>query len=281
MNNFFIVSNGFTDENFVNAKNIKSYIIKNKGVCSIADVKSSMDCSVDISPDDVPSDCECIIVLGGDGTLIRTAGALASKNLPVVGVNLGHLGYLCELNTDMIETALDKIISDNYIIEERMMLHGKSEACSNMRYAINDIVIGRKNSISMISLKVTVNGEFLNTFECDGIVIATPTGSTGYNMSANGPIVEPTTELILLNPLNEHNLNSKCLVLDKGSVIEIEVLERRKDKQEKATVICDGVEKGELNHGDVIRIRRAGTHVKILKFSNVTFLETLRRKMER
>lgn len=281
MRHFFIVANGYTDENFIFTEKLKKYIEDKGGSCVIAECKSTKDCSIDVNVSDVPDDCEGIIVLGGDGTLIRTVGALASKNLPFVGVNLGHLGYLCELDTSKVFPALDRIFNDDFIVEERMMLHGKSNSCSNMRYAINDIVIGRKNSISMMALKVSVNDEVLTTFECDGIVVSTPTGSTGYSMSAGGPIVDPTTELLLLNPLNEHNLNSKCLILDKNAVISIEVLQRRVDRIENATVICDGVEKGELASGDKLLIRRAGTHVKIIKLSNVTFLETLRRKMNR
>ncbi|MCR5468563.1 MAG: NAD(+)/NADH kinase [Lachnospiraceae bacterium] len=281
MKNFFIIANGYTDKDFTVANDLDRYIKEKGAVSHVCKPKSSPDCSVDIASEDVPLECECILVLGGDGTLIRTSGALASLNIPFVGVNLGHLGYLCELDTNKVYEAIDRILIDDFFIEERMMLHGKSNACQNMRYAINDIVIGRKNSISMIALKVSVNGEFLTTFECDGIVIATPTGSTGYSMSAGGPIVEPTADLLLLNPLNEHRLNSKCLVLDRHSDIEVQIIPRRQDGEEHASVICDGVEKGELKPDDKLVIRRAGTHVRILKFSNVTFLETLRRKMEK
>jgi len=280
MNNFFIVTNSFKDENYEFTKKICDYLNEHGGCCSYTKPKSSLDCSVDVIPEDVPEGTECIITIGGDGTLIRTCGALAKLIIPFIGINMGHLGFLCELEKDNVLEALDKILNDEFTIENRMMLHGKSSKCKDMRYALNDIVINRNDRISMIEIKVIVNGEYLTTYHCDGIIISTPTGSTGYNMSANGPIVDPTTDLILLTPLNAHSMTAKSLILDRNAVIEIELSKRREDKPENASVTCDGTYRGTLELGDKIKVRRAGKYIKILKLSHTNFLETLRKKME-
>ena len=152
-------------------------------------------------------DCDMAIILGGDGTLLQAATDLGDKDIPFLGINLGTLGFLAEVNVSDIEDALDKLIAGEYEIENRMMLYGRSfsgeEEKDNAR-ALNDIVITRKGSLEIINFNIYVNGQFLHKYHADGIIVATPTGSTGYNLSAGGPVVEPKANLILISPICPH-----------------------------------------------------------------------------
>lgn len=227
----------------------------------------------------VPSNCECVLVLGGDGTLIRTATLLESLQIPLIGVNLGTLGYLCELEEETVLAGIDELFEDHYMIEHRMMIQGYKLGKRKKTIALNDIVIHRVFDLSIITMNVYVNGDLLTTYLADGIIVATPTGSTAYNMSAGGPIVDPTSKLLLLTPINAHNLNSKSIVLKADDVIEIEIGERRSQKDEMAGVSFDGDSFEKLQLGDRIVISKTNAFTKICKINKKSFLETLRKKM--
>ena len=220
--------------------------------------------------EEIPASAEGIFVLGGDGTLIRAAGIASKKNIPLIGVNLGHLGYLCELEENTICTAIEEIMLGNYIIEERMMLSGEEGAGSN----------SRKGAMQLVELIVSVNGEYLNTYRADGIIIATPTGSTGYSMSAGGPIVDPKARMILVTPINAHNLNAKSIVLDANDHITVALKGRQPVRNESVDVNFDGEWASELLPGDYVTICAAKQKAKIIKLSRLSFLEILRRKMQ-
>ena len=161
-----------------------------------------------------------------------------------------------------------------------MMLCGHKEGSPEKRAAFNDIVIHRTGNLTMLSLKAFVNGQILYTYHADGIIVATPNGSTGYNMSAGGPIVDPKAKMILLTPINAHNLNSKSIVLDAGDEVVIEVSSRRAGQGENACVSFDGDQAVNLNVGERFVISKAPNIAKICKLSNQSFLELLRKKME-
>ena len=177
--------------------------------------------------EDIPQDTQCILVLGGDGTLIRAATRVETLEIPLMGVNLGTLGYLCEVEEATVFDAIDSLMADKYMTEDRIMLTGHKRGSETSRVALNDIVIHRKDNLQILSLNVYVNGEFLNNYHADGIIVATPTGSTGYSMSAGGPIVDPKGDMILLTPNNAHNLTSNSIVLSCDDEIQIEILSRR------------------------------------------------------
>ncbi len=252
---------------------MKHYIELKGGKCSIAKAGEV-----------IPTEAECVFVLGGDGTLIRAARTASNEDIPLIGVNLGHLGYLCELEEENVYSAIDQIMQGSYIIEERMMLSGSS--CTKKAgklpkiHALNDIVICRKGVMQLVELTVYVNGEYLNTFRADGIIVATPTGSTGYSMSAGGPIVDPKASMILITPVNSHDLNAKSIVVGAEDEIIIEMGSRQTGKQEAAEVNFDGEESAELSPGDTISIHRAKCSAKILKLSQISFFEILRKKMQ-
>lgn len=273
MKNFGIITNAYKDKDYHLTNEMKDYIEKRGGICHVFDGCGS-----------IPDDADCIFVLGGDGTLIRAAGMASEKNIPLIGVNLGHLGYLCELEESNVCSAIDQIMQGNFIMEERMMLSGCAVTAKEGKHlpktALNDIVITRKGALQLVELIVYVNGEYLNTFRADGIIVATPTGSTGYSMSAGGPIIDPRARMILITPINSHNLNAKSIVVSAQEEVTIELRSRQSQKDEKAEVNFDGEQAVELSVGDSITIHASDRKTKILKLSKISFLEILRKKMQ-
>lgn len=276
MKNYITVTNQLKDKDLAVTKKISDYIISKGGT-----VKNFYNDSASIIADldEIPKNCECILVLGGDGTLIRTATKLETLQIPLIGVNLGTLGYLCELEEDNVLEAIDILFEDKYMIEERMMIQGFKPGSEEKKVALNDIVIHRVFELSIIPLSVYVNGEWLTNFLADGIIVATPTGSTAYNMSAGGPMVDPKSNILLLTPINAHNLNSKSIVLESDDVIEIEIGERRSQKDERAGVSFDGDSFEELQVGERIVITKSDRFIKFCRINKRSFLDTIRKKM--
>lgn len=236
-----------------------------------------------ICKDTVDMSVQCIIVLGGDGTMLRAAGEYLGMHIPLIGVNLGTLGYLAEVERDQVAPALDQLIADDYEIESRMMLSGipvLSGASMNPMIALNDIVINRKGALHVINFKIYVNGRLLSTYSADGMIISTPTGSTAYNLSAGGPIVEPKARLIMMTPVCSHTLvNNRTIILSEDDVIDIEIGEYKPGEKQEVDASFDGRHPVNLNEGDKIRIIRSDKATKIIKLSEVSFLDTLQKKM--
>ncbi|MBQ8325656.1 MAG: NAD(+)/NADH kinase [Lachnospiraceae bacterium] len=264
MKSFYIVTNEEKDKNLIITNQVKSYLEK-------------QGCKVNATP----KDAECILVLGGDGTLLQAARDFASENIPLLGINLGTLGYLAEVDTDSIPTALEHLVKDEYETEHRMMING-TVMCKDSEteeFALNDIVLVRSGPLRVIHYHIYVNGQFLKGYSADGIIVSTPTGSTGYNMSAGGPIVEPKAELMVLTPICPHTLNTRSIVLAPKDVIEIEICPGKDNKIQDVEVNFDGSHSKRLTTGDRIKITRSEKQTKILKLSKLSFLEVLHRKM--
>lgn len=225
-----------------------------------------------------------MIVLGGDGTLLQAARDVVSRQIPLLGINLGTLGYLAEIDKDSIEPALNHLIADAYTIERRMMLSGKVYHRGKMvaeDVALNDIVIGREGPLRVIRFNNYVNGEFLNSYTADGIIISTATGSTGYSLSAGGPIVSPETNIMIMTPVAPHTLNTRSIIFPAEDEITVEVTEgAQKNGEGKAVASFDGDTNISMNVGDRIVIKRSVSDTKIIKISNISFLEVLRTKMK-
>lgn len=303
MKKFVVIVNACKDHNLEETRSLCSYIKTRGGSCTYLVSVDEQEGIRKVRTQDIPKGTECILVLGGDGTLIRAARDTVACGIPLIGVNMGTLGYLCELETDTVYEALDQMMHGEYMLEERMMLSGWKEApgvkqrsesvtagqpnplangeCTvPLSYALNDIVIHRTGPLSLVSLTVYVNGQFLNTFQGDGVMVSTPTGSTGYNMSAGGPIVDPKAQLLLLTPINCHTLTQRSIVIDPHDEVVIEVGSRSTQRDETVEVSFDGDHGCCLNVGECIRIRRADVSARILKFSKISFLEILRKKMQ-
>lgn len=236
-------------------------------------------CKVEARGDELTGDVECILVLGGDGTILRAARDYYEKDIPMIGVNIGTLGYLTEVELNELEASVGQLIDGEPVVEERMMLHGMLN--DNFEdVALNDIVMSRFSSIKLICFNIYVNGKLLNTYQADGVIISTPTGSTAYNISAGGPIVEPTASMIVITPICSHALNTSSIVLSADDEIVLEVGIGRDGSEQEVMLSFDGEKNVAIKTGDKIRIKRAKETTKLLKISKVSFLEILRKKME-
>ena len=228
----------------------------------------------------IPDDIDCIITLGGDGTLIRVARDTSYLNIPLIGVNLGHLGYLTSLGSEGgIEDMVDKLLADEYSIENRMMIDAyvkRSGAASKVHQALNEVVIAGNTCSKFIRCRVYVNKELLNEYCADGIIVATPTGSTAYNLSAGGPIVEPGARMFIITAICPHALNQRSIVLAPESNIEIEIT--KENKQEVFAVFDGDMQKG-LGYKSRLIIKESDTRTKLIKLKGGTFLDNLRTKM--
>lgn len=284
MDRFYIITNSVKDPDLALTRQIQEHLEKNGKACIVQEHPERGDARnykyTDASL--IPEDTECVLVLGGDGTLLQASRDLLERDLPLLGVNLGTLGYLAEIDNQNIITALDRLIADQYVIEDRMMLSGQARRRKKQLLqdiALNDIVIGRDGRLRIIDFNIYVNGEFLNSYHADGIIISTPTGSTGYSLSAGGPIVSPEASLMLLTPIAPHTLNTRSIILPEEVEITIEIGGSHTGTKEGAVVTFDGDTYMRLNYGDQVVISKAAKAAKLIKINNDSFLEVLRKKM--
>ena len=279
MKNFLIVARSFSDlhEKYINI--IKDYITSRGGMC-IQDLDTCPDSSeTEVTVDD---SVECIITVGGDGTVVRVAQNVNNRKVPIVGLNCGHLGYLCDMTVDNVEHCLDQLLNDNYKIDERMMLEGALDNNkTNTFRALNDIVVASDAAgLFVLNLTVKVNGIQLYSHNCDGLIVATPTGSTAYNLSANGPIVSPHADCIILTPINPHTLNSRSIILSSTDQVEVSVEARHEEDNPKANIIYDGTLRQTLCKGQTLKIYKSSTKSHMVMLENVNFLERIRARMQ-
>jgi len=275
MNKFYIIANHTKKESDKVAEEIRTYLEARGKQCIIPD----MDEDGHIVPETIADDIDCAVVIGGDGTLIRASGVLVFEGIPILGVNLGTLGYLTEVEVQHIKPAIDQLLNDDFMIEDRMMLYGKVRG-EKREIALNDIVLSRSGSLRLLTFNLYVNGEFLNTYHADGIIISTPTGSTAYNFSAGGPIIEPTAAMILVTPICSHALNNRSIIFSADEEVVIELGARRNDMTDEAVISFDGTELTPLAAGDRIVVKRARETTRLVKLRKTSFLETLREKMK-
>lgn len=267
MKKFHIYTNKLKDINGETTERIQNYLDKKGCICS----------------DTVDETVECIIVLGGDGTMLRAAREYGDFNIPFIGVNLGTLGYLAEVEKTDIDSALDSLIDDKYEIEDRMMISGVpviNGDSTSQQIALNDIVINRKGALHVICFNIYVNGRLLSSYCADGMIISTPTGSTAYNLSAGGPIVEPKARLIMMTPVCSHTMvNNRTIILAANDVIDIEIGKYKEGEKQEVDASFDGRFPVSLNEGDRIRIARAEREIRTIKLSEVSFLDIMHKKM--
>ena len=289
MNHFYIITNGHKDCNLEKTRDIRGYLEARKKKCTIQIKESGKEQEyTDVAQ--IPEDVDCILVLGGDGTLLQ-----AARDIPLLGINLGTLGYLAEIEETGMDAAMNQLLSGEYEVEQRMMLTGRivrggihqqkhkenglPAYKTENSYALNDITITRSGSLQIIRFRICVNGQFLNEYHADGVIVATPTGSTGYNLSAGGPIVEPKAELLLITPISPHTLNNRSIILAPEDKIEIEIGAGREESVQQVEVNFDGSHNVMLYTGDKVEIERAETTTGIVKLNKASFLEVLHKKL--
>ena len=285
MDKFFIIANRQKDKELKTARKVEAYLNSKGKSCILREETSEQKARSNhyTGVEKIPKDVECIIVIGGDGTLLQAARDVVNRQIPLLGINMGTLGYLAEIDRSSIDGALNHLMLDEYTIEKRMMLNGKvyhKEELIAEDVALNDIVIGRDGPLHVTRFHNYVNGEFLNSYTADGIIIATATGSTGYSLSAGGPIVSPETNILIMTPVAPHTLNTRSVIFPAEDEITVEIGEGSQGCEAKAVVSFDGDTNVPMRTADRVAIRRSVKDTQIIKISNISFLEVLRRKMK-
>lgn len=225
------------------------------------------------------TDIDALATLGGDGTLLRGARLLAGAPVPILGVNLGRLGFLTTCGTDELDEALRMLARNEYVAEVRMTLHGNAiDGGGKSRQewlALNDFVVHKGGFARVVRLGLTVNGESIGTYAADGVIVSTPTGSTAYSLSAGGPVVVPTVESILLTPISAHALGVRPLVVPADAEVAIDTSR----SSETLMVTVDGQVGTELVPGEMLVVRRAPNPVHIVRLPGTSFFERMRMKL--
>ena len=225
-------------------------------------------------------DCDFVIVIGGDGSMIRAAKAAAPYRKKLIGVNAGRLAYLCELDPTELDR-LSALVSGAYTVKKRLMLRAEFYERGTMRRSdtcINDITFARGREIRLVDISVKANGKPIADYVADGVIFATPTGSTAYSMSAGGPIIEPTVDVISLTPVSPHSLICRPYIF--AADTEFEVTARERDNGEKVYFSCDGGDSRLLPPGGYVKITRAPTDALFVSVKPDSFIEVLNKKME-
>ncbi|KGO87970.1 inorganic polyphosphate kinase [Flavobacterium rivuli WB 3.3-2 = DSM 21788] len=218
------------------------------------------------------------ISIGGDGTMLRAATLVRNKNIPIIGINAGRLGFLATIQEENIETLLPLIFENNYKISPRTLLtidyEGKDPEMHDLDYALNEVTVSRKDTTSMITIETRLNGEYLNSYWADGLIISTPTGSTGYSLSCGGPVLMPDVNSLVITPIAPHNLNARPLVIPDDTEIELRVSSREEQHliSLDSRIVSVAVE-------TVLRIKKGGFKINLVEFPQEKFLVTLRKKL--
>lgn len=228
---------------------------------------------------DLPSHSDLVIVVGGDGTLLHAARVLAKQNTPLLGINLGRLGFLVDITPDRMEAYLDSILEGRYEQEARFLLEvsmGDESSTKQEVLAFNDVVLHKWNIARMIEFQTYVDGQLVNDQRSDGLIVSTPTGSTAYALSGGGPLLHPSLNAIVMVPICPHTLSNRPIVVDGDSEIEIRL---DKAHAEDVQITCDGQSTLPVMQGEVIRIRKAEHHVRLIHPEGYDYYSILRAKL--
>ncbi len=276
MDNFCIIVNKDRDEGLELTKKVQEFLVAHgKQFC--VRMESIVD-KDEFAP--VPRKTECVIVLGGDGTMIRAANRLKELTVPMLGINTGTLGYLTGAEVSESEKSLERLCQGDFQVETRMMLDilQKGEYSDTV---LNEVAITRSGVSRLINVAVYVNGALLDVIAGDGLLISTPTGSTGYNMSAGGAIVKPEAELIMITPLCPHSLSSRPVIVSAEDEITLEVIQDKRTQDVEVTATYDGREATNLKAGETLVIRKSQYTTQLVRLDERSFFEVLRSKLGR
>ncbi|MGS2727567.1 NAD kinase [Psychroserpens sp. BH13MA-6] len=251
----------YVESSFLN--NLPSEVKKNESVNAFSVLDESYD---------------LLISVGGDGTILRAVTYVRDLSIPIVGINTGRLGFLATVQTDAIKTAIEQVIEGNYKISERTLLsvttHPQNDALQETNFALNEIAVSRKNTTSMITVETHLDKEYLTSYWADGLIISTPTGSTGYSLSCGGPVITPEANSFVLTPIAPHNLNARPLVIPDKTTIELKV-----DGREDQHLMSLDSRIVTLSNATIITIKKADFKIKMVELMNESFIDTLRQKM--
>jgi NAD+ kinase len=232
-----------------------------------------------VKREEIPSHAEMIIVLGGDGTLLSVARLVGSHEVPILGVNLGGLGFLTEITLEELYRVLERVIQGDFVTDERVVFNAavirRGERLAEF-IVLNDAVINKGALARIIDLETTINGEYLTTFKSDGLIISTPTGSTAYNLSAGGPIAYPSLHCIIITPICPHTLTNRPIVIPD----DVEVRAILRSKQQEVILTLDGQQGFVLEFDDVVEVKKAEGKILLIKSPYRHYFEVLREKLK-
>lgn len=232
-----------------------------------------------IKREEIPSHVEMVIVLGGDGTLLSVARLVGKYRVPILGVNLGGLGFLTEITLKELDKVIEKVIEGDFIVDERVALQAsvlrRGEKMAEFT-VLNDAVINKGALARIIDLETSIDGEYLTTFKSDGLILSTPTGSTAYNLSAGGPIIYPSLHCIIITPICPHTLTNRPIVVPDEVTIKVIL----KTTQEEVLLTLDGQQGFMLEYGDVVEVKKSETGILLIKSPYRHYFELLREKLK-
>ena len=286
MKRFCVITNRDKEDSNRKAVYIQEYLEQKGGKCLILENRRVISEGVlhYTEADKIPEETECVLVLGGDGTMIQAAIDLVHSKLPILGINMGTVGFLTEVEPQNLERALDLMLQDKYTIENRIMLRESSvtptgtssgKAC----YALNDVVLSKRGDCRLITIKVYINDELADIYRADGLIISTPTGSTGYNLSAGGPVMVPDTEATVITPICAHSLNKRSLVVSAMDRIVLELGQTKDFQEDEAVLVVDGRTVRGVSTGDRLEVLVPEDQTRIVKLSGVSFYKKMRDKL--
>lgn len=262
---------GFSDK-----YNIKFYLEKEFANILNRGSNIKLDYTIFSSYKDLDKSFNLMITIGGDGTLLRSISFVRNLEIPIIGINTGRLGFLATLNQDLLKPKLEKIIKGEFKVENRTLLEViiDDEKSNDFPFALNEITVGRKNTTSMIKIRTNLDGEFLNSYWADGLIISTPTGSTGYSLSCGGPIMSPQSQTLALTPIAPHNLNARPIIIPDNTEIELSVSGR-----EDFHLLSLDSRIISVKNENSITIRKADFKIMIAHLFEDNFYKTLRNKL--
>lgn len=228
------------------------------------------------SDESLNNNADFLFSIGGDGTLLKAVTFVKKSNIPIMGINTGRLGFISSISAGQIDDAINDIIKENYNISERTLLELNTEKnlFKDRNFALNEVAISKKDTSSMVRIDAYVDNEFLNTYWADGLVVSTPTGSTGYSLSCGGPIIVPGTNNIIITPNAPHNLNVRPIVINDRSIIKLKV----EDRDQLALVSLDSRSRA-FNSDTELIIKKADFKIKLVQPQNNSFSSTIRNKL--
>ena len=268
-----VITNKTKDTGFETAIKVAKFLNGRAEVYMSNDTVLDCDCGVRyVSGNEIFEIAEVAVVIGGDGTLLNVASECAKENIPVLGINLGKVGFMTEVEVSDIENSLEKLLSGEFVKEKRMLL--KATINNNETYhALNDIVVSKRDHEQLIGVDLYAGGELVYHYDADGLIIATPTGSTGYSISAGGPVVDPGMDLYVATPICAHMLLARSAVLPADKELTVKL-------SDKDAIICaDGQMQGIITNDDVIKISKSNYEFELIKIGKSSFYNTLINKL--
>ena len=228
--------------------------------------------------DSLDKSFDFLVSVGGDGTILRAITFVKDIGIPIIGINTGRLGFLATIQVDAIEQAIQNIIDGHYKISERSLLSietiPENENITALNFALNEIAVSRKNTTSMITVETHLDDEYLTSYWSDGLIISTPTGSTGYSLSCGGPVITPSTNSFVITPIAPHNLSARPLIIPDSTEIQLKV-----DGREENHLVSLDSRITTLDNGTIIKIKKADFKIKMIDLLDESFLDTLRKKL--